>query len=626
MLAALLAEDARVAPQRVAIVCGSNRLTYADLHLSALELSERLRGWSIGPGDCVATFLPNCSEFVTAFFAAADLTAMFLPLNPLLKPGEIRRHVSGCNARLLLTDSEHAHVCLEATAGLEVRVEVATTERNSASNGPKPVTRDIDPESAFLIQFSSGSTGRLKQVRRSQLNLIAEARNFTSSASVTEQDRILCVVPMHHAHGLGNALLASMYAGGCLVILRPGDAAPAQSRDDYVLELIEQEHITVLPGVPFLFDALADTPEANTRDLSSLRLCFSAGNSLSRSTFDRFLTRFGVQIRQLYGCTEAGSVTMNLDADVASTWDSVGRPLGSVEVLLTDENGGDLPVGTEGDILFRSPALCHGYVNAPEANAAAFQGKHFATGDVGRMDEAGRLYITGRRRPFIDTGGYKVDPAEVEEVLAGHPKVAEAVVVGVQVAGTTELVKAAVVCREDCSRDEILSFCRLQLADYKLPAIVEFVDSIPRSPLGKILRAQVAEPDRPGLCATDLSRIVPQVVSELLGIEPTSVDPERPLMEYGLDSARAVQLALHLGRLTGRDVSATLIWSCPTVAAITETLGTGRVDSADQPAPNHPRLPPLFDRTQIDAVRHLPDAEVRRLLVTPSGANDSATT
>jgi long-chain acyl-CoA synthetase len=265
---------------------------------------------------------------------------------------------------------------------------------------------------------------------------------------------------------------------------------PFVFRRPRVLELIEKEKATILPGVPYIFNTLAEAPADTQVDLSTLRLCFSAGNFLSKDIFDKFLQRFGIPIRQLYGCTEAGSVAINLDNQLEKTYDSVGLPMKNVEIKIVDDEGKELPVGMSGEIIIKSQALTSGYYNMPELNQQAFKGGWFLTGDLGKKDEFGRLYITGRKKILIDTGGRKVDPLEIEDILITHPKIKEAVVVGVKGAFAGELIKAVIVQQglEKCEEQEISSYCKEQLAEFKIPRIIEFRDEIPKSPLGKILR------------------------------------------------------------------------------------------------------------------------------------------
>jgi long-chain acyl-CoA synthetase len=223
--------------------------------------------------------------------------------------------------------------------------------------------------------------------------------------------------------------------------------------------------------------ALRLLAESGGGDLGALRLCFSAGNALPRSTFDAFDRAFGIPIRQLYGLTETGAVTINLDEDPWATAASVGRPMPGIDVDVLDVAGDPVEPGHIGDVAVSSPAMTRRH------------GARLLTGDRGRIDEAGRLIITGRRKLLIDVSGDKVDPIEVEDVLAVHPKVREVVVVGVPsgIEGE-ELIKAVVVGEAACGERELIRFCRERLANYKVPHMVEFREEIPRSSLGKVLR------------------------------------------------------------------------------------------------------------------------------------------
>jgi long-chain acyl-CoA synthetase len=262
---------------------------------------------------------------------------------------------------------------------------------------------------------------------------------------------------------------------------------PFLLRRQRALELLESERVTIFPGVPFNFRLLAEAP--NGGDLSALRLCFSAGTALPRTSFDAFAEKFGVPVRQLYGCTEAGTLTANVDPDPVATFESVGTPVGEVQVQVLDDDGVEVDAGEVGEVAVSSPALTSGYSDMEELNKVAFKDGYFRTADLGRLDGEGRLYITGRKKLLIEVGGYKVDPIEVEDVVVAHPKIREAVVVGVagEIPGE-EVVKAVVVLSEDCEERELLDFCQDRLANFKVPRMVEFRDEIPRSPLGKVLR------------------------------------------------------------------------------------------------------------------------------------------
>ena len=309
---------------------------------------------------------------------------------------------------------------------------------------------------------------------------------------MTAEERILCAVPLFDAYELGCCLVEAARSGAALVM--HDDRQPFVFGRERMLELLEREAVTVFPGVPFMFRLLAETP--GRADLSRLRLCLSAANPLPWSTFQAFNRRFGIPVRQLYGTTETGALTANLDRDAEGTAMSVGRPIRRVEVKIVDETGAPQQEGRIGEIAVSSPAMTRGYAGLPDVNRHAFADGYFRTGDRGRIDNDGRLFLTGRKKLLIDVKGDKVDPIEVEDVLAVHPKVREVVVVGVSSGVDGEdLVKAVVVPERACEDRELIRFCRERLANFKVPRTVEFRDEIPRSAFGRVLRGLLADPD-----------------------------------------------------------------------------------------------------------------------------------
>lgn len=511
MLTQLLTNVVSNYPDNTAIVCDNLRISYRDLYSKIKGFKEGLSSIGIGQGDCVALLLPNCLEFVIGFYAIAFLNGIVLPLNHLFKAEEISYYLDDSDVKIIITDSQRANICLSILSKSDNKIELIVVDKpqNSARYFKDLIlseSREVDEsalpyEGNFLYQYSSGSTGRAKRVCRTQKNLYYEAKNFSETIRLTSSDNILCIVPMYHAHGLGNCLLAATCNGSKLVILEHYMQSgihvevPFVFKCSRIFELIKAEDITILPGVPYIFNAMAETPINAQADLSMLRLCFSAGNFLEKHIFDKLLNKFGVLVRQLYGCTEAGSVCINLDENVKTTWNSVGTPLKNVEIKIIDEQGRELPVGKTGEAVIKSEALTNGYYNMPELNQQAFKDGVFLTGDLGKLDESGHFYITGRNKILIDTGGRKVDPIEIEDILSTHPQVKEAVVVGVKGTHVGELVKAVIVVKEptQCDEQEIFSYCKERLAEFKVPKIVEFRDEIPKSPLGKILRKALVQ-------------------------------------------------------------------------------------------------------------------------------------
>ena len=495
----MLSAAAEGVPDRTALVYREETTTYAELLEHAERLADGLTSIGLGPGDPVALLLANGPPFVLSFFAIARLAAVVVPLNPQFKEAELEFYFRECGIRAVIADPESVDVSRRILDRLDQRVELVTTgepDRDLISfaslidRGSRTVLESRSPNDDFVFQYSSGSTGRPKRVPRTQAQLRSEAESFFRTTRMTEADTIFCSVPLFHSYGMGCCLVAAIRSAATLVVLE--EPQPLVLARDRALRLLEREQVTVFPGVPFTFRLLAEAPV--DADLSRLRLCFSAGNALPRSTFEAFKRKFGVPIRQLYGLTETGAVTANLDENPEPTALSVGHPFEPIRLRIVDESGGSLEPGRIGEIAISSPGAMHGYASMEELNRHAFHDGYFLTGDRGRLDDDGRLYITGRKKLLIDVKGDKVDPIEVEDVLATHPKVGEVVVVGVEssIEGE-EVIKAVVVPERPCEDRELIRFCRERLANYKVPQIVEFRDEIPKSSMGKVLRKYLVE-------------------------------------------------------------------------------------------------------------------------------------
>lgn len=314
---------------------------------------------------------------------------------------------------------------------------------------------------------------------------------------------------------------------------------------------------------------------------------------MPEETFTRFRQRFGIPLRSIYGSTETGSIALNMEPDEDVRYDSVGTPSGNIEVRITNGTLEELLVGNIGEVAVKSQAMATGYLNMPELNREAFRDGFFFTGDLGKKDERGRLYITGRKKIFIDSGGEKVDPLEIEQVLTTHPAVSEAVVVGIAGPYGGQAIKAVIVPRGALTELEILLYCKQRLSDFKVPRVVEFRDALPKSPLGKILRKDLI--DGPGIVAgasssshgdnTIRSSIlalkpgegspeqflearIREQIARLLMLDVAEVDAQRPLGEFGLGSLMAVELRNWLEVSLELTLPVTILWSYPTAAAL----------------------------------------------------------
>jgi len=475
-----------------ALIYGEERLSHAELLDKVERLAHGLSAAGVGARDPVALVLGNSPWFVVSFFALTGIGAVVVPLNPQFKEDELEFYFRTSGVRAVISDGRGIAVAeriaerwddgllLLTTASLEPLLEQHPGERLA------PRAADED----FVYMYSSGSTGRSKRVARTHGQCWIEADGYKTSIGIEPADRLFCAIPLFHTYGMGACLTTFVRAGSTLVIME--DPNPFILNRGRALELLERHRVTIFPGVPFNFRLLADATE--DADLSSLRACFSAGTALSHDAFLGFFERYGVAVRQLYGSTEAGVMTINVDPDPVATAASAGTPVAGVDVAVVDDAGMPVDTGQEGELAVRGPAITRGYADMDELSRQTFRDGYYFTGDVGRVDAEGRVWVTGRKKLFIEVAGNKVDPVEVEDVLEAHPKVREAVVVGVKgkVPGE-EIVKAAIVPADDCEQREIIAFCHERLANFKVPKIVEFRDEIPKSPLGKTLRKYLVQ-------------------------------------------------------------------------------------------------------------------------------------
>lgn len=474
-------------PERPAVIDGDKRVSYGELGRMALSFASFLSSRGVGKGDRAAVFLPNSLELITAYFGIFSLGAVSVPINSLFKEEEIAFYLEDSGVRVLLTDSglrTPAERAASQSGALVYTIRGPHADWVYAGDSPEvrtdaPVTGGEDA----IYLYSTGSTGKPKRVARTHSNLTALAQNHSYTAGFTEEDRVLFTVPLSHTYAFGN-FISAVNAGSAAVVLD-------EFNRQRVIDILEKELITIFPAVPVMLDALAGTFLPEGRDLSSLRLVISAGAPLREETFRRFFDRFSVYPRQLYGSTETGVISINLAEDIERRPSSVGRPVKNVTVRVLGDDGRVCGTDEEGEITVRSPSMTRGYDGLPEETEKVFRDGFYFTGDLGRIDSEGYIYITGRRKFFINAGGYKVDPAEVENLLVRIPGITDAVVLGVRDKNGKEHVKAVLVADRQMNAADVVGFCRGKIADYKIPLSIEFKDELPRSPSGKVLRERL---------------------------------------------------------------------------------------------------------------------------------------
>jgi long-chain acyl-CoA synthetase len=585
MLNRLLSRAVQSDPGKAAIVQGARRVRYDELFALAGRCATGLRELGIGVGDCVATAMPNGPGFVACLFACARLGAVMLPLDPRAAGEDLRYVATDAAAKVVIADPSLAE-WLAATGA--VVVEFETLARHPVDALPAGEVRG-----PALYLYTSGSTSTRKRLCCTQENLYWEAYNFVETVGLTAADNILCTIPLSHSYGMGNCLLDAVYAGATLVMLESDDA-PFAARCQDVIRLIRDEAIRFYPGVPYQFQLLASVPEQLALDLAGLKLCVSSGDVLSRQTYERFLKRFGLPIRSLYGSTEAGSIAINTDPDGQVEAGTLGPPLRNVTIEIRDTEGKELPAGVDGEIWVKSPTIPPlGYSNPSDLTGEAFRTGFYRTGDIGRLSHRGHLILAGRRQSFINIAGNKVDTSEVEEVLESCPGMREAAVLGVEVAGMGTLVKAAVVTEGPCRHAEIREFCRQRLAFYKVPRLIETYPLLPRNDVGKVLKSKLGGVERylEEIRNAEVTRIVGRLstvssgrrrslvtslvqtqVAAVLGRPTETVPRNLGFIELGMDSFGAIELHARLEYLFDQELPQTFTFDHPTVDAVTESL------------------------------------------------------
>jgi long-chain acyl-CoA synthetase len=483
----MLLETAAANPGRVAFSDPAETITFGRLVEDASRVAARLAEAGVAAGDRVAVIRRNGVGLARALCGVHARGATAVPLGPLLRPVEIERCLAPGRPRAALVEADARPELREALAraGVPAGAVLAGDEARPDA-APSPPDPREEPGRAAYDLFSTGSTGRPKRVVRTHGMLAADAAAYQAAARLTPEDRIAGVAPLYHSYGI-SCVLNSVLASGASAHLF------GEFVGEDLLRAITERRCTVYPGSAFHFSLLADMADRHGTDLSSLRLCFSCGLGLPAAVEAKFRARYGVRVHQMYGATECSSATMNLGGDHDRLVESVGRPLQGMEVAVVGEDGGARPPGAEGEVAVRGPSVALRYEDLPDVSAQTFRGGWFRSGDLGRLDAEGNLWITGRIKLMINAAGNKVDPLEVERVLCEHPAVAEAAVVGVPGPHAVELVKAVVVPRGAVTERDLREFCRDRLAAYKVPRTFRFAEKLPRSPTGKLLRKDLID-------------------------------------------------------------------------------------------------------------------------------------
>ena len=502
-LAMIVQESAAANPAKTAIIFDQFKLSYAALDALSNQVASSLRAKGVKPGDKVGLMLPNIPQFPICYFGILKAGAVVVPMNVLLKAPEVAFYIGDSEARILITWDDFAAEALKGLADLpEVTTYVALKPGNdTAPEGAHRLEElmagdpkfDMEPTNAddtAVILYTSGTTGRPKGAELTHFNLFMNCHQGTHLFSYNDDDVTLAVLPLFHSFGQSSVMNIALHAGATLTLV-------PRFETDKVLEVIQRDRVTILPGVPTMFFAILHDPRTKDYDLSSLRMCVSGGAAIPGQIIENWGSRFpGTIILEGYGLSETSpTATFNRSAAERRVL-SIGKQIWGVEIKIFDENDQEVPGrGPEsvGEIVIRGHNVMKGYYKKPAETAEAFKGGWFHTGDMGYIDDDGFFFIVDRKKELIIRGGFNVYPREVEEAIYQHPAVAEVAVIGVPDDRMGEEVKAVVALKpgQTATADEIIAFTKERVAAYKYPRTVEFLDTLPKGATGKILKKEL---------------------------------------------------------------------------------------------------------------------------------------
>ncbi|WP_305788983.1 long-chain-fatty-acid--CoA ligase [Symbioplanes lichenis] len=497
-LSVFLEDSARHHPDRAAVVLGSQRLTYAQVDAAANQVANLLVERGVRPGDKVALSCPNLPYFPVVYYGILKAGAVVVPLNVLLKGREIAYHLADSEAKAYfcfegtpeLPMGAEGEKGFEATPGCEHFFLITADPATNSMVGQSPVFETVlagegDPA---VILYTSGTTGQAKGAELSHSNLILNALTCNRLFGAKEADEThLLVLPLFHSFGSTVNMNAGFSTAATLVLMPRFEAAGA-------VKLLESENVTFFAGVPTMWWGLLNALTAGVdveRIARTMRTAVSGGSALPVEIIKEVKERLGLTILEGYGLSETSPVATFSPVGAEPRPGSIGLPVWGVEVKLIDPEWGPIEGPDEiGEIAIRGHNIMRGYYNRPDATAEVMRDGWFRSGDLGRRDKDGWYYIVDRAKDMIIRGGFNVYPREIEEVLLTHPGVSLAAVIGVPHPSHGEEVKAYVIRKEGATvtEEELVAWGKEQMATYKYPRLVTFVDSLPMTATGKLLK------------------------------------------------------------------------------------------------------------------------------------------
>jgi long-chain acyl-CoA synthetase len=496
-----LEESAKAYPEKTALILGEHKMTYAELRGAAKKFANGLVSSGVREGDKVALMAPNVPQWVVAYYGILNAGASVVPMNVLLKTGEVSYYLEDSDAKALVVWESFLGEAKKGFDDVPGCKDLIVIEAPGGSGAPEG-TRSFDgilaenpaefdsvqttPNDTAVVLYTSGTTGRPKGAELTHANMWMNAMVTSEKLfGLREDDVILGTLPLFHVFGQTCALNATIFKGATIALM-------PRFEPEAALKAIQGARVTVFYGVPTMYQYLLRYPNREQYDTSSLRLGVSGGAAMPVEVLRAFEEQFGVVILEGYGLSETSPVVCFNHLDSRRVG-SIGHPVWGIELKTVDLEENETPQGEPGELVVRGHAVMKGYYKKPEATEKAMKDGWFHTGDIARVDEDGFIFIVDRVKDLIIRGGYNVYPREIEEVLYEHPGVAEAAVIGVPHEELGEEVRAVLVLKdgESATEGEIISFMKERVAAYKYPRSVVFMDDLPKTATGKILKREL---------------------------------------------------------------------------------------------------------------------------------------
>ena len=524
----LLEETSRSLPHRDAVIFLGKRLTYQELEEGVKRFATAISQMGVKKGDRVASILPNCPQFPIAYYGAMRAGAIFVQMNPLNSeeeiqfqladsgaetvivpdaldlPAKVKRVRSRTSVKWVINTSIKEYLPFPKNVLYPLVAKPSRFDRGAdiffmkellTAHPASPPAVTVQQDDVALLLYTGGTTGISKGCMLTHRNLVSNAVQCSLWFAKAERGKetFLSVLPFFHSYGMTACLNLPVYLGASMIVLTRFE----RDKLGAFLKCIEKMRPSIFMGVPAMYQAIINFPDVGKYDLTSIKFCISGAAPLPVEVCERFEKLTGGKLVEGYGLTETSPVTHANPLYGKRKVGSIGLPFpnAACQIANLETGEGPLPAGEIGELCIKGPQVMKGYWNNPEETENCLKDGWLATGDIAKVDEEGYFYIVDRKKDMIITGGFNVYPRDIDEVLFRHPKIKDAVAVGLPDPYLGESVRAFVVLKEGetASEDEILAFCREHLAKFKIPTTVEFRDELPKSMIGKVLRKVLRE-------------------------------------------------------------------------------------------------------------------------------------